>query len=172
MARRPWLNELTPDSPTHLYIDMSGNIPDAEWIAVVADVVDRLKRVSEKLDQPLRLHLTAFSHELADDAVPIEVTAESPSDEELADHILKMPKADGGTDFSLVFDRINSNAARSERENFIVSDLEWWGRTEVLTVDHPEHLDYIAVERTDDAFKQRFITMLKGANLPEEHTVL
>lgn len=171
MPRRTWLEKPSPNSPTHLYIDMSGGIEPARWISAVADVVARLKHMSKLLDQPLMLHMTGFSHDVADDAVPIAVTAEYPSDEELAELIHQMPKVSGGTYFNLVFDRINSNQERSERYNVIVSDLLWATTPEMLARDHPEHLDYIAVEGTLPSAKQYFIKMLHDANLPEEHDV-
>jgi hypothetical protein len=173
MPRNPWVKSPTPESDTHLYIDMSGwlGMNPAEWIVVVASEVERLKSLAQELGKPVILRLTAFSHELADDATPIEVTASYPSDEELAELIRAMPKAQGGTEFPLVWDRINTSATRGARHNVIVSDLEWWGATETVSRSHPVHLHYIAVASTRPATKQHFITILEKADLPEEHRI-
>lgn len=172
LPRRPFLERPGADSPTHLYIDMSGGINPSQWMSAVATVVEQLKHKSKLLGQPLMLHMTGFSHDLADDAVPIAVTADYPSDEELSELIDQMPKVYGGTFFERVFDRINSNYERSVRHNIIISDLEWYGQSaEMIARDHPQHLDYIVVEGAYPAGKDSFIKLLAAANLPEEHDI-
>lgn len=150
---------------------MSGGIRPADWIPVVADEVEALKTLSGQLGKPVILRMTGFSHDLADDAAPIEVTATYPNEAELAEPIHAMPKVDGGTDFGLVFQRINSDVSRSDRDNVIVSDLEWVASPQLVNCEHPEHLNYVAVPSTHDTAKARFISLLEQSNLTETHTV-
>jgi hypothetical protein len=165
MAHTRWSSPLEPNSDTHLYIDMSGGVLRSDWEPIVLAEVMRLKALSVELDATLTLRLTAFSHELADDAVPIMVTGSSPSFRELGKLLDAMPTVDGGTNFGLVWDRVNTFWARGFRDNVIISDLEW--STDVLRVreHHPVHLRYIPIERTRSDWKNSFVALLKEAGL-------
>lgn len=162
---------LSPDADTHLYIDMSGSIRYDDWFPVIIREVESMKKQAAELGVPLKLRLTAFSHLLADDAPVIEVTASTPTEDELRRLVDRMPRASGGTDFSLIYNHITADPERSARHNLIVSDLEWFTTPEAIAQEHPEHLDYLTIAsayvRIVDSFRQ----LLDRAALSERHTI-
>jgi len=172
MQRNPLAKPARADADVHLYIDMSGGIQPFDWIPVVADEVESLRDLAAQLGKPVILRMTAFSHGLADDSAPIEVTAAYPSDGELADLIHAIPKASGGTDFHVVYDRINSDDSRGDRRNIIVSDLQWGASPSLLNKVHPVNLEYLAVSNTRPVARGKFMELLVLANLPESHPII
>lgn len=170
-ARTLWTRPLSTNADTHLYIDMSGGVFAEDWAPIVFIEVARLKALSTELDTPLILRLTAFSHEVADDAAPITITATSPSPEEVAELIAAIPKATGGTDFRVVWNRINSWKPRYQRDNVIVTDFQWWASVDQFRDEHPDHLRYIPIKRAALRDKAHFASCLNQASFPSAERI-
>jgi hypothetical protein len=165
MTHRHPSQPLAPEADLHLFIDMSGSNYPQNWQPIVFAEVERLQALSELLNKSHILRMTGFSHKLAADSIPVVVTSSYPAHEELLQLISEIPKAYGGTDFSLVFDYINADIARSDRDNVIVSDLEWRAASDTLRIEHPENLRYIAVPGVVPLMRSLFAERLDEAGL-------
>ena len=164
--------ELRLDADLHLYIDMSGNTSETDWKPIVIAEVAALKMLSASLNKTLLLWMTGLSHEFADNAVPVTVTSYFPNLEELDQIIETIPRTYGGTDFELVWNRVNELADHSIRDNVIVSDLEWGVNAEKCRTDHPVNLRYVAVEKTGRATRTHFTELLQEAGIFERITAV
>lgn len=120
----------------HIYIDTSGSISEENYREAVISLID----IARKLN--VSLYFNSFSHILSQ-------TTLLPTKDRTARDIFRMfekvPKVDGGTDFSLVWNFINASPKRKKEISVMITDFEYYPPSH--HIDHPKNLYYMPVSR-------------------------
>lgn len=104
----------------HIYIDTSGSISESQY----RDAVINLIMLTKKID--CNLYITSFSHYISQTAL---LKTKDRAINDIYKQFLRIPKVTGGTDFEMVWRKIdmldeqNKKNNRSHQLNFIITDF-------------------------------------------------
>lgn len=122
----------------HIYLDCSGSISERNY----QDAVIMLIKMAKKLN--VNLYFTSFSHILSQEVL---LRTENRSVNQIWKEFRRIPKVNGGTEFSQVWRYINASPARKRRFSLMITDFEWQPRPH--RQEHPKNLHYGPVSGTN-----------------------
>ena len=158
-------SDAADDADTHLYIDFSGSIMPGDNFDVIAAEIERVKAAASTAGHAITAFFTPFTHQIVHGDYPLVVTHSSPTRAELKRHLDQIPLNGGGTDFRVVWHRINGDAERSARRNVIITDLEWFTDAETMRREQPINVSYAVLPRARPAATSTFKRLLQDAGL-------
>lgn len=141
-------NQAMPD--IHLYLDYSGAMHDDHHKTVVQDII-RVARFTG-----VDLYVTSYSHEFGETMLCTFDRNLSTTDDVQAvwEQIVALPKASGGTDYQIIWDRINnSGQVYAMQLSINVTDF-WWTPPDTvpMTTRSPQNLYYAQIDPDVDSF--------------------
>lgn len=122
----------------HIYLDCSGSISERNY----QDAVIMLIKMAKKLN--VNLYFTSFSHIMSQEVL---LRTENRSVAQIWKEFRRIPKVNGGTEFSQVWRYINASPTRKKRFSLMITDFEWQPRPH--RQDHPKNLHYGPVSGTE-----------------------
>lgn len=122
----------------HVFLDCSGSISEQNYREGVMTLI----QIAKKLN--VNLYFTSFSDVISQ---PVLLKTQNKSVAAIWREFRKIPKVDGGTEFSLVWDYINERPHRGERLNLMLTDFEWTPLAR--RQHHPKNLYYAPVSGMD-----------------------
>lgn len=122
----------------HIYLDCSGSISERNY----QDAVIMLISMAKKLN--VNLYFTSFSHIISQEVL---LKTENRSVAQIWKEFRRIPKVNGGTEFSQVWEYIERSPARKRRFSLMITDFEWTPRPH--RQEHPKNLHYGPVSGTN-----------------------
>lgn len=122
----------------HIYLDTSGSISEYNY----QQTVKMLISLAKKMD--VNLYFTSFSHVISQD---YKIPVKGRSKPAIWNYFRSIPKVTGGTDFTLVWRRIQSSSQRQRRFNLMITDFGFYAPS--TRYDHPKNLYYAPCSNMD-----------------------
>lgn len=122
----------------HVYIDTSGSISEENYQHAVMMLIKLAKRMN------VDLYFNSFSHILSQEVI---LRTKDKSVARIWEEFRRIPKVNGGTEYSQIWKYINASAKRKRRLSLVVSDFEW--RASNQRVPHPKNLYYAPCSSMD-----------------------
>ncbi|MFD4475885.1 hypothetical protein ACFWPU_07190 [Streptomyces sp. NPDC058471] len=122
----------------HIYIDTSGSISEENY----QEAVMMLIRIAKKLN--INLYFNSFSHFLSQEVM---LRTENKSTAQIWKEFRRIPKVSGGTEYTQIWQYINTSRVRQRRLSLMVTDFDWLPPS--TRQDHPKNLYYAPCSAMD-----------------------
>lgn len=115
----------------HIYLDCSMSITESNY----QDGIITLIKVAKKLN--VNLYFTSYSHVMSQEVL---LKTANKSINQIWQEFRRIPKVQGGTDYTQIWRYINASQARKRRLSINMTDFEWYAPSQ--WVEHPKNLYY------------------------------
>lgn len=122
----------------HVYLDTSGSITERNY----QDAIKALIAMAKKMN--VNIYFNSFSHVLSQ-GVKLHIAGKSVG--AIYKEFKKIPKVDGGTDYTLVWNYIERSKQRQRELSILMTDFAYYAPNR--HINHPKNLYYIPVSNVD-----------------------
>ncbi len=122
----------------HLYIDTSGSISEQNYEETVKACI----KLAKKLD--VDLYFNSFSHVMSRSTL---LHTRSKSTKQIYNQFARIPKVNGGTDYSQIWQYIQASPKRRKELGLVITDFEYLPPRHAMK--HPENLYYLPCSKMD-----------------------
>lgn len=122
----------------HVYLDCSGSISEDNYQQAVLMLIKLTKKMN------VNLYFNSFSHVLSQEVL---LKTQNKSVNQIWSEFRRVPKVNGGTEFSQVWRYINENPRRKQRLSLMITDFGWSAASQ--REEHPKRLYYAPVSNMD-----------------------
>ncbi|MFD9867519.1 hypothetical protein ACFXI8_23850 [Streptomyces niveus] len=122
----------------HIYIDTSGSISEENYQEAVMMIISIAKKLN------INLYFNSFSHFLSQEVM---LRTENKSTAQIWKEFRRIPKVQGGTEYTQIWRYINASPVRQRRLSLMVTDFDWLAPS--TRQDHPKNLYYAPCSAMD-----------------------
>lgn len=115
----------------HIYLDCSGSVSEQNYQATVIMLIQLAKKMG------INLYFSSFSTSLSQ---PTLLKVANKTVPQIWEEFRKIPKVNGGTSYTQIWEFINMSLIRKKRLNLIITDFEWTMHGK--RVEHPRNAYY------------------------------
>ena len=119
----------------HIYQDTSGSISERNYQATIKALIALAKKMN------VNIYFNSFSHCMSQ-CTKLHIKDKSVS--QIWAEFEKIPKVDGGTNFSQIWEYIQESPKRQKEFSLLITDFEWYPPNQHC--EHPKNLYYAPVE--------------------------